>query len=78
MESDIHSFVGRSAEVAFVARGVRRCHRQTVGENAAEGEFEFGELREIVGEINGQGVALVGRARHGDAVEHFSGFHHRE
>ncbi len=74
-EANVEALVGRGAEVPFVACAARGGHGQAVGEDSPQVEFQLGKLGEIVGEEEGETVALVGGAGHLHAVERLLGLH---
>lgn len=78
LKTDVDAFVRRDSQPSHVASHLRRCHWESVGEDAAQTEFKFGEFWEIVGEKQSDAIALVRRARHFHAVERLLRLHQRE
>ena len=78
LETDVDAFVRRDSQPSHVASHLRRCHWESVGEDAAQAEFKFGKFWEIVGEKQSDAIALVRRARHFHAVERLLRLHQRE
>ena len=59
LESDVDAFVRRNPQPSHVASHLRRRHRESVGEDAAQTEFQFREFREIISEKQPDAIALV-------------------
>lgn len=78
LQADVDAFICRRTEVCHVASHLWRCHGEAVRQNAAKAELQLRKFREIVVEKQTDAVALVGRARHFDAVKSLLSFHQRE
>lgn len=78
VESDVDALVGRSAEIALVARGMRRRYGQSVAQHAAQAEFEARQSGKIVSKIEPDAIPTVVGARHVNAIELFVRLHQRE
>jgi len=77
-QAHIHTLVGGLAHVGVGTRQVGRRGGQTVADDALEAELQTRDTGEVVGEEQGNAVALVGGAGHLDAVQVLLRLHQRE
>ena len=77
-QAHIHTLVGGLAHVGVGTRQVGRRGGQTVADDAFEAELQARDAGEVVGEEQGNAVALVGGAGHLDAVQVLLRLHQRE
>ncbi len=74
----VDTLVGRSAEIHLVTRAARGSHRETVGKNSSQREFQLGKFGKIVGEEQAETITPVSWARNLYPVEVLARLHQRE